>query len=404
MAERAARLGWTPRRALVALAVGCPTCNHLLVLALCAGALTWFEPLQPIMGVASLGVLAWAPRARRRAAPTQDAPAARVAPGSLPQIGPRAARHADDPGHTLPRVVRRIIHLYCCRVRAAMHRFRGRCVGVALAALATLATVTGCGDADASDAQSSPSAPTLVSPSTVPITPTTSPEPTTSATPTTSQVGEQLGVLSAQGADSGGTAIGVEIPLATPSVTVTQPVQGKPILGFTWIGTPGAISGDPAWLRDAAAKLAARPLTLGTFVRPPATPGAVTRSGAAPFADLVLLGGTLLRIGDIADGNGVLEPVPREAASGGIYVDASDLPLWLEAARRAPELTVLYQRFAPVRRSNLVNFPAGPCLWVERIDSASVSVMSVTAAWDGSGTPMSCPDARARLGLGVRDD
>lgn len=68
MAERAARLGWTPRRALVALAVGCPTCNHLVVLALgSAGALTWFEPLQPIMGVVSLGVLAWALRARLRA-------------------------------------------------------------------------------------------------------------------------------------------------------------------------------------------------------------------------------------------------------------------------------------------------------------------------------------------------
>ena len=31
-----------------------------------AGALTWFEPVQPVLSVAAIGVLAWALRARLR--------------------------------------------------------------------------------------------------------------------------------------------------------------------------------------------------------------------------------------------------------------------------------------------------------------------------------------------------
>lgn len=46
------------------LAIGCPICNKLVVLALgVSGALRWFEPMQPLLGVASialLGVTAWA--------------------------------------------------------------------------------------------------------------------------------------------------------------------------------------------------------------------------------------------------------------------------------------------------------------------------------------------------------
>src|SRR5262245_63470348 len=39
---------------LALLAVGCPVCNKLVVLALGAGgALTFFAPLQPVLGVAS---------------------------------------------------------------------------------------------------------------------------------------------------------------------------------------------------------------------------------------------------------------------------------------------------------------------------------------------------------------
>lgn len=44
---------------LAFLAVGCPTCNQLVVLAIgMTGALTWFAPIQPILGAVGLGVLA----------------------------------------------------------------------------------------------------------------------------------------------------------------------------------------------------------------------------------------------------------------------------------------------------------------------------------------------------------
>ncbi len=44
---------------LAYLAVGCPTCNHLVVLAIgTTGALNWFAPLQPIMALVGLLVLA----------------------------------------------------------------------------------------------------------------------------------------------------------------------------------------------------------------------------------------------------------------------------------------------------------------------------------------------------------
>jgi hypothetical protein len=50
-------------------AVGCPICNKLVVLALgVSGALTWFAPIQPLLAVASLGLLVYALWARRRAA------------------------------------------------------------------------------------------------------------------------------------------------------------------------------------------------------------------------------------------------------------------------------------------------------------------------------------------------
>lgn len=45
--------------ALAYFAVGCPTCNHIVVLAIGAsGALNWFAPIQPFMAVIGLGVLA----------------------------------------------------------------------------------------------------------------------------------------------------------------------------------------------------------------------------------------------------------------------------------------------------------------------------------------------------------
>ena len=43
------------------LAIGCPTCNKLVVLLMgTSGALNIFEPVQPLLGMASLGLLALA--------------------------------------------------------------------------------------------------------------------------------------------------------------------------------------------------------------------------------------------------------------------------------------------------------------------------------------------------------
>ncbi|MCB0968613.1 MAG: hypothetical protein KDB37_17410 [Ilumatobacter sp.] len=48
-------------------AVGCPTCNKVVLLALgTTGALDWFAPAQPILAVLSIVLLAWALRARLR--------------------------------------------------------------------------------------------------------------------------------------------------------------------------------------------------------------------------------------------------------------------------------------------------------------------------------------------------
>ena len=48
-------------------AVGCPVCNKLVIVALGAtGARQWFEPVQPLLAVASIAMLAWALRARLR--------------------------------------------------------------------------------------------------------------------------------------------------------------------------------------------------------------------------------------------------------------------------------------------------------------------------------------------------
>ncbi|MBS3940759.1 MAG: hypothetical protein KG028_07345 [Actinobacteria bacterium] len=53
---------------LTVLAVGCPVCNKVVVATLgVAGALQWWAPLQPILGILSLGLLGWALRVRLRA-------------------------------------------------------------------------------------------------------------------------------------------------------------------------------------------------------------------------------------------------------------------------------------------------------------------------------------------------
>ena len=47
--------------ALTYFAVGCPVCNKLVLLALgYNGALTWFEPFQPLLQVVAVGVMGWA--------------------------------------------------------------------------------------------------------------------------------------------------------------------------------------------------------------------------------------------------------------------------------------------------------------------------------------------------------
>ena len=46
---------------LTFFAVGCPVCNKLVLLALgSAGAMTFFEPMQPLLAVASIAMLVWA--------------------------------------------------------------------------------------------------------------------------------------------------------------------------------------------------------------------------------------------------------------------------------------------------------------------------------------------------------
>lgn len=46
---------------LTFFAVGCPVCNKLVLLALgSAGAITWFEPVQPFLQLAAVGLLGWA--------------------------------------------------------------------------------------------------------------------------------------------------------------------------------------------------------------------------------------------------------------------------------------------------------------------------------------------------------
>ena len=48
-------------------AVGCPICNKLVVIALgTSGAVTWFAPVQPYLGIVALGLLVWALRVRLR--------------------------------------------------------------------------------------------------------------------------------------------------------------------------------------------------------------------------------------------------------------------------------------------------------------------------------------------------
>ncbi len=58
------RGGWIGAT-LTFFAVGCPVCNKLVLLALgSAGAITWFAPVQPVLQLLALTLLAWALRRR----------------------------------------------------------------------------------------------------------------------------------------------------------------------------------------------------------------------------------------------------------------------------------------------------------------------------------------------------
>ncbi len=68
---------------LTFFAVGCPVCNKLVLLALgTSGALAWFEPAQPLLQVAAIGLLAWALAQRLRGERACSSPAAPVGSGS----------------------------------------------------------------------------------------------------------------------------------------------------------------------------------------------------------------------------------------------------------------------------------------------------------------------------------
>lgn len=64
------------------LAVGCPVCNKLVVLALgMSGTLTYFAPIQPLLGLASIALLAYTLHLRWRRSPRD--PRGRVRTGRL---------------------------------------------------------------------------------------------------------------------------------------------------------------------------------------------------------------------------------------------------------------------------------------------------------------------------------
>lgn len=61
---------------LTFFAVGCPVCNKLVLIALgSAGAMTWFEPVQPLLQVAAIGLLLWALQQRLSSAQSCRVPA-----------------------------------------------------------------------------------------------------------------------------------------------------------------------------------------------------------------------------------------------------------------------------------------------------------------------------------------
>ena len=83
--ERGGRLG-VAGAIITFFAVGCPVCNKLVLLALgYAGAMQYFEPVQPVLALGSIALLAWAFIARvgkERSCPLPNAGQAGPASGA----------------------------------------------------------------------------------------------------------------------------------------------------------------------------------------------------------------------------------------------------------------------------------------------------------------------------------
>lgn len=79
------RIGGYAGSLLTFFAVGCPVCNKLVLVALgSAGAVTWFQPIQPLLQAAAVGLLAWALLHRLRGEIECPLPATHIA---APQSG-----------------------------------------------------------------------------------------------------------------------------------------------------------------------------------------------------------------------------------------------------------------------------------------------------------------------------
>jgi len=87
--ERSARRG-AVGAVLSYLAIGCPVCNKLVLVALgSTGAVQFFAPIQPYLALAGVGVLGWALVVRLRGEMTC----------ALPSAPPPADRHNHDHDH-----------------------------------------------------------------------------------------------------------------------------------------------------------------------------------------------------------------------------------------------------------------------------------------------------------------
>jgi hypothetical protein len=72
---------------LTYLAVGCPVCNKIALLALgYSGAIRWFAPVQPLLALAGVALLGYALNRRLAGETSCPVPAARRSAASLSQV------------------------------------------------------------------------------------------------------------------------------------------------------------------------------------------------------------------------------------------------------------------------------------------------------------------------------